>query len=381
MSISSTTCRNDNVGNGAVSVYSYTFKLFQAIDLLVAIADLAGEETVLELGVDYSVSGIGTRNGGNVTLISDGQSWLTGGNLKNGYKIVFLRSPALLQQTSIKNNGEYFADLHENTFDTLLMQIQELQDTISRSAQFGLFAVNSIFNPVFPNSYYDIANANGILTLNANANGFDIGPSVAEVSSDAAASAAAAAAAAESEAAAAEAEAAATAAQTSASASATSATDSATAATASETAAAASAAAAIAAAAALYNATVGIAGNYATLALALAAASAGWKICVLDSATIAAEITVSLNDVQIDFNPGVTYTSGVGFVNPCIDINATGVRINGGRFLNFTTAIQIENGKNFNFIKACRFNNCTTQIDDLNAAPNNVYGLDFITEA
>lgn len=381
MSISSTTDRNTYTGNGSVSVYDYDFKLFEATDLEVFVMSTTGAVVQLTETTDFTVAGVGIRNGGSISLVNSGQAWLTGGgNLILNYKILLIRWLDLTQLTDIKNQGAYFPELHENEFDTIVMQLQMLNDQISRCAISPIFDTPDVFNPTWPAGITDPANASAILTLNADNTGFDLGPSVAEVSSDAAASAAAAAAAADSEAAATASEAAATASATAASTAQTAAAASATSAASASTSATTAAAAAVAAAAALYNATVGVGGNYATLALALAAASAGWKICILDSATIGTQITVALNNIQIDFNPGVTYSQGSGFTNPCIDINASGVRINNGRFLNFPIAIQVENGKNFNFVRGCRFNTCTVQISDLNTAANNVYS-DNITEA
>lgn len=115
-----------------------------------------------------------------------------------------------------------------------------------------------------------------------------------------------------------------------------------------------------------------------TAALADSAVTAGSKILVVTGETVnTTGISISKANLQIEFMPGITFTAGTSA--KALIIGAAGVRIKGGRFSGFTTAIEITDTFNFNFVKECRFASCTTDIDDLNTTPNNVFS-DNITE-
>ena len=125
MTISSEVSRNDYVGNGATSVYPYTFRIIASSDLLVTWADTAGVETILTLDVDYTVSGVGSGGGGNVTL--------TGGNLTSGYALTIRRVRPLTQETDVRNQGAFYPETHEDAFDHQIMVSQQLDDSMERA--------------------------------------------------------------------------------------------------------------------------------------------------------------------------------------------------------------------------------------------------------
>lgn len=137
MSLSSSSSRNDYTGNGSVATYSYNFKIFQKSELVATIADLTTPpiETQLVVDVDYTVSGVGTAAGGSITLIDSGQSWLSGGNLKTGYRLCIRRVRSLTQTTDIRNQGAYYPESIEDTFDKLVMLAQQLQEQANRSVK------------------------------------------------------------------------------------------------------------------------------------------------------------------------------------------------------------------------------------------------------
>ena len=133
MSIQSTTSRNNYIGNGAANVYPYGFRIFQNSDLLVTVRDTEGNETTLAIDDDYTVSGAGLVGGGDVTLVDNGQAWLTSGFLTDDYTITIRRVRPLTQTTDLRNQGAYFPETVEDTFDKNVMLIQQLQDAIDRS--------------------------------------------------------------------------------------------------------------------------------------------------------------------------------------------------------------------------------------------------------
>jgi len=126
MTISTETARDDYVGNGLLDTYSYTFKIFSSADLLVTVRDTDDVETTLALTTDYTVAGVGDANG-SITLVA--------GVLTTDYLLTIRRNRALTQDTDIRNQGEFFPEIHEDAFDDLVMKIQTLKTVLNRTIQ------------------------------------------------------------------------------------------------------------------------------------------------------------------------------------------------------------------------------------------------------
>lgn len=103
-------------GNGVTTVFPYTFRILNSANLTVTRIDLLEVETVLVLGTDYTVTGAGSYNGGSVTLINP---------LPNGYGLIIERDLSAVQETDLRNQGTFFAEVHEDVFDYLTMLIQQ----------------------------------------------------------------------------------------------------------------------------------------------------------------------------------------------------------------------------------------------------------------
>lgn len=197
MSISSSTSRNDYVGNGAVDTYNYSFRIFNEADLTVTVRNTSGVETTLALTTDYTVTGVGASAGGTIVLVNSAQSWLDGdGDLKSGYALTIRRVLDLVQETDIRNQGAFYPEIHEDQFDKLVMIAQQQQDEVNRSARMPETISSSAFDPTFPSSLPD--NPGATVIVNTAGDGFDLGPTADQISSanaDATAAAASAAAA------------------------------------------------------------------------------------------------------------------------------------------------------------------------------------------
>lgn len=131
-----------------------------------------------------------------------------------------------------------------------------------------------------------------------------------------------------------------------------------------------------------YKAIIGSASGCTHLTLAAAISdvlvTAGSRILVTEDYTVdTSSISISKANLQIDFMPGVTYTSGTSATG--ITIAASGTRIRGARLSGFTTAISISSTFQYNWITECRFATCTNEVVEVDAAPNNVI-LGNITE-
>jgi hypothetical protein len=124
MTVSSETSRNNYTGSGITGPYSYTFRIQYVTDLTVVTQDSSGLETTLVYLTDYTVSGVGVRTGGSITLTSA---------LASGSTISLIRTPALTQLTNLRNQGRYFPSDVEDALDRGVMIDQEQQDDIDRS--------------------------------------------------------------------------------------------------------------------------------------------------------------------------------------------------------------------------------------------------------
>lgn len=122
--ISSTVQRNDYAGPSAGPDYTYSFKVFDDDDLRVIFRDALGAVSVLTLGVDYTVTGVGEDAGGFVQGV---------GALLAGETLTIRRARPFLQETDIRNQGPFDAAIHEDAFDRAEMDAQFLADEVSRA--------------------------------------------------------------------------------------------------------------------------------------------------------------------------------------------------------------------------------------------------------
>ncbi|HDD8943963.1 TPA: hypothetical protein PBP48_002425 [Escherichia coli] len=116
MTVSTEVDHNEYTGNGVTTSFPYTFRIFKKSDLVVQVSDLNGNVTELVLDTGYTVTGAGGYTGGNVVLSAP---------LANGYQISISRELPVTQETDLRNQGKFFAEVHEDAFDKLTMLIQQ----------------------------------------------------------------------------------------------------------------------------------------------------------------------------------------------------------------------------------------------------------------
>ncbi|EPD9230945.1 glycosyl hydrolase family 28-related protein [Escherichia coli] len=117
MTVSTVVDHNDYTGNGITTSFPYTFRIFKKTDLTVSVIDLSENITVLVLDTDYTVTNAGGYEGGSVVLTTP---------LANGWQISIARDLEATQETDLRNQGKFFAEVHEDAFDKLTMLIQQV---------------------------------------------------------------------------------------------------------------------------------------------------------------------------------------------------------------------------------------------------------------
>lgn len=127
MTVPSTPSRNDYIGTGLLDAYDFSFRITSEADLLVTKQDTLGVSTTLTYPTDYTVTGVGDFPGGTITL--------TAGNLPTGYLLTIRDDPALVQTSDIRNQGDFFPEIHEDAFDYVTRIVKSQQDTLDRAVK------------------------------------------------------------------------------------------------------------------------------------------------------------------------------------------------------------------------------------------------------
>jgi hypothetical protein len=155
MTISTTIIKVSYSGDGTQTVFPYTFKINAEADIQVIIRASNGTETVKTLTTDYSVSGVGSASGGNVTMVTAPSATET---------IVIRRDTTQTQTVDLVENDPFTAETVEGAFDKSVAIVQELQEEVDRSIK--LSRTNTITSTEFT---VDAATrANKILAFDAN---------------------------------------------------------------------------------------------------------------------------------------------------------------------------------------------------------------------
>lgn len=127
MTVSSDTSRSGPyTGNGLSTVFAYGFQILDESHLRVVKLGADGTEADLALNSDYTVSGVGDSNGGNIAVAVAPVS---------GETITIVRNIPLTQGTDFENQGAYFAQTHEDAFDKLAMQVQQVNEKADRAVK------------------------------------------------------------------------------------------------------------------------------------------------------------------------------------------------------------------------------------------------------
>lgn len=111
---------NAYVAAPGATVFTYEFKIVSPADLICTIDG----GTPLKLGVDYSLSGVGSNDGGDLTLFVP----------LAGAEIVLLKLQMTFNRlTDYQQNGDFNAVIVNNDFDRLWLALQQLGQDLKRS--------------------------------------------------------------------------------------------------------------------------------------------------------------------------------------------------------------------------------------------------------
>jgi hypothetical protein len=111
MTVTNTTARNQYTATAGQTIFAYTFEVYNKNDLAVL-----QNGTALSEGSNYSVSGVGSDTGGNITLTVGA----TAGDI-----ITIYRDMALERLTDYQNSGDFLAAEVNEDFDRLWLAAQQ----------------------------------------------------------------------------------------------------------------------------------------------------------------------------------------------------------------------------------------------------------------
>jgi hypothetical protein len=118
MTLDTTITTVTHAGNDSTTSFPFAFKVLDQTHLVVFKTLIStGAETALTLTTHYTVTGVGLNAGGNVILPTA---------LPSTYTITITRATPKVQPLDLRNQGKFYAEVHETEFDRLTMMIQEV---------------------------------------------------------------------------------------------------------------------------------------------------------------------------------------------------------------------------------------------------------------
>lgn len=124
---------NDTVERYTVSgvgPYAFSFRVFDQDEIAVTAISGAGVSTTLAITANYSVTGVDDEDGGAITLTAGTATTYA------GYTLDIRSNTVEYQPTSIRNQGSFLSEVHENAFDRLSRQIQDLSRKVRGSLRY-----------------------------------------------------------------------------------------------------------------------------------------------------------------------------------------------------------------------------------------------------
>jgi hypothetical protein len=164
------------IGNNTASVFAITFPTYEVETIEAVVTDAVGISTDLSLTTDYTLDSVGLPNtNASLTLVSDGQAWLSAGKLKTGYTLYIKFSTQSFQPARFRDLGRFSPEVFEKTLDRLTMNVKAIKDVADRALQLEIGSGGTGLIPPLA------GNANKILVVNPGATAFVYGPTVNDI--------------------------------------------------------------------------------------------------------------------------------------------------------------------------------------------------------
>jgi len=165
MTVANNTSRDQYTATSGQTVFPYTFEIFNKDDVVVV-----QNSTTLSEGTDYTVSGVGNNNGGNITFTSGATA---------GDTITLYRDMAYERTTDYQTSGDFLAAEVNADFDRLWLAVQQNEEVDTRAVRKPITDADSI-NMELPAA---ATRANKVLSFDAGGNVNTIATTVGDASS------------------------------------------------------------------------------------------------------------------------------------------------------------------------------------------------------
>lgn len=142
MTVTTTLDRQYFDGDGSNVNFPFNFRFFSNDQIVVTLIGDDGSITPQTITTHYTVTGAGSAVGGTVVMVTAPSSIQT---------LLVQRVVPLDQPASIRNQGAFFPQIHENVFDRMIMQIQQVAGRIGRTLVFPA-SDPTTSNPTLPPS-------------------------------------------------------------------------------------------------------------------------------------------------------------------------------------------------------------------------------------
>jgi hypothetical protein len=147
MTVSSSTNKVSYSGNGTLTTFAYSFKIFDQDDLTVILRAADGTETTQTITTHYTVTGVGSASGGNVVF---------GTAPASGVTVVIIREQPLTQGLDLVPNDPFPAQSLEEALDKVVFMTQKHEEELSRAIKAS--RTNTLTGSEFTISASDRAN-------------------------------------------------------------------------------------------------------------------------------------------------------------------------------------------------------------------------------
>ena len=155
-------------GNGTTTVFAYDFKALDQTHLVVTLTVTAtGVETTQTITTHYTVSGVGTDGGGNVTMVTAPASTET---------LTITRAVPQTQTTDLVNRGAVVPTTLETALDRGVQQVQDFNEVTSRTLKVPV-STGSGVSVELP-----APTANTVLQWDAAGTAMTVGPTATDIS-------------------------------------------------------------------------------------------------------------------------------------------------------------------------------------------------------